>query len=33
MFVVMLMDAALLVGMVCSVAVLDDMCLVRTKKK
>ena len=33
MFVVMLMDAALLVGMVCSVAVLDDMCLVHTKKK
>ena len=33
MFVVMLVDAALLVGLVCSVAILDDMCLVRTKKK
>jgi len=33
MFVMMLIDAALLVGMLCSVAVLDDMCLVKAKKK
>ena len=33
MFVMMLVDAALLVGMLCSVAILDDMCLVKDKKK
>ena len=33
MFIMMLVDAALLVGMVCSVAALDDMCFIRAKKK
>ncbi len=33
MFVVMLVDAALLVGLICSVAILDDMCLIRKKNK
>lgn len=33
MFIMVLVDAALLVGMVCSVAALDDMCLMRAKKK